>query len=208
MTEDPDLERAYRLAGVDDNRRLYADWAQSYDEDFAENLRYVLPAAVARAFAEAGGVGPVLDLGAGTGLLGVALAGLGVGPVDATDLSPEMLRMAEAKGVYRRCFEGNLLERLPVADGTYAGAVSSGTFTHGHVGPEALDEVLRVVVPGGWIVLSVNEKHWKSKGFATAFAGLGGRVDALSLPRVRIYAAEAEGEHAGDTAVLATFRRK
>ena len=47
-----------------------------------------------------------------------------------------MLDVAQTKGIYRALFAGDLTARLPVDDGTYAGIVSSGTFTNGHVGPE------------------------------------------------------------------------
>ncbi|MBV2360209.1 class I SAM-dependent methyltransferase [Thalassococcus sp. CAU 1522] len=206
MTRKPDLDSAYALDGPEDNRRLYAEWAETYDSDFAEAMAYRLPQAVAEGFVRTGGRGPVIDLGAGTGLCGAALAGLGIGPVDGTDLSPEMLARAGRRGCYARLFPGDLLDRLPVADGAYAGAVSSGTFTHGHVGPEALDEVLRVVRPGGWVVLSVNAAHWRARGFADAFAALADRIAGLGLPEVPIYDA-GTGTHARDRAILATFRK-
>ena len=44
---------------------------------------------------------------------------------------------------------------MPVDDATYDGVVSSGTFTLGHVGPEAIGELLRVTKTGGHIVISV-----------------------------------------------------
>ena len=81
--------------------------------------------------------------GAGTGAMGVFLDGQ-VGPVDGTDISPEMLEVAESKKVYRRLFIGDLTARLDVESGSYRSVVSSGTFTTGHVGPDALDEVLRL----------------------------------------------------------------
>jgi predicted TPR repeat methyltransferase len=141
---EPSLNAAYALETPEDNLRLYREWAARYDSDFAEGHGYVLPLRVAERFTELSGLGPVLDLGAGTGLCGEALRRLGVAPVDATDLSQEMLDVAGAKGVYRALFTGNMLERLQVADASYDGAVSSGTFTHGHVGPEALPEILRI----------------------------------------------------------------
>lgn len=33
--------------------------------------------------------------------------------------------------------------------------MSVGTFTHGHVGPEAIHEVVRIVRPGGVIALGI-----------------------------------------------------
>lgn len=207
MTDKPDLQSAYALDGADANRELYARWAQSYDTDFARENAYLSPLHAAQAFKDAGGAGPVVDLGAGTGLVGEALQTLGVGPVDACDLSVEMLRVAQEKNVYRRCFPGDMLARLPIEDETYQGAVSAGTFTHGHVGPEALTEVLRIVRPKGLIVLTINAEHWEARGFRDEFERLESRISGLSLPRKRIYGKRATGDHATDETIIATFRK-
>ena len=55
-------------------------------------------------------------------------------------------------------------------------------FTTGHVGAEGLDELLRVVRPGGVLVLTVKDKTWAA-GFAARVEALAGagvveRVDA------------------------------
>lgn len=90
MTQDtPDLHHAYALRTPEDSRRLYAEWAGDYDQSFAAREDYQLHVHTARAFVRAGGQGPVLDVGAGTGLCGAVLADFGVGPIDATDISPE-----------------------------------------------------------------------------------------------------------------------
>ena len=96
----PNLDDAYGIKTSDDNARLYADWAKTYDASFAAQMHYTLPEAMAEAFSAAGGSAPVLDLGAGTGLLGQALADRGVLPFDGTDISPQMLAVAEDKQLY------------------------------------------------------------------------------------------------------------
>lgn len=197
----PGLDAAYGLDGPEDNLRLYANWAETYDRDFAEGMGYLLPAHVARAFVQEGGRGPVLDFGAGTGLVGQALHRLGVAPVDGTDLSADMLHQAEAKGVYRSVFAGDMLAGLPVPDGAYAGAVCAGTFTLGHVGPEGLEEVLRCVAPGGLAMVSVNAAHYRDAGFSGALDRLGDTV-RITRETVRIYSEAAEGAHRDDTALL------
>ena len=63
----PDLENAYALSSLDDTRKLYADWAETYDKTFIEASDFVQPQRVAEAFVAAGGAGPVLDFGCGTG---------------------------------------------------------------------------------------------------------------------------------------------
>jgi SAM-dependent methyltransferase len=50
----------------------------------------------------------VADLGCGTGRTGVWLRQLGVAAIDGVDLTPEMLAVAESKGVYRRLVEANV----------------------------------------------------------------------------------------------------
>lgn len=206
MSKTPNLEAAYGLDGLVANAKLYADWADSYDKTFAQDMAYRLPHLVASRFAQIGGQGPVVDLGAGTGLCGEALHRQGIGPIDGVDLSDDMLGVAQSKAVYTKLFTGNLLERLPVDDDTYAGATSSGTFTHGHVGPEALDEVLRVVRPQGWVCLSVNAEHWSAQGFGDKLEALGGRISNLSVINEPIYGAGANGDHADDMAHLLGFQ--
>lgn len=201
------LDAAYALKTPEDSVRLYGDWAKTYDDEFAATQDYQLPMRVAEAFHAGGGTGPVLDVGAGTGLVGARLAGLGVGPVDGVDISPAMLQVAHEKRVYSSLFEGDLTGRLAVKDGTYAGIVSSGTFTLGHVGPEAIDELLRIAAPGALFVLSVNAAHYQSAGFAATFARLGAQISAPDLPIVAIYGPNADPAHRDDRAILATFRK-
>lgn len=205
----PGLSDAYALSTPEDSRRLYADWAGTYDHDFAAGQDYLLPAQTAKAFAAAGGEGPVLDAGAGTGLCGQALRALGIEPVDATDISAAMLAEALRKDAYRDVIEADLMEGIPVPRGSYRGVVSSGTFTHGHLGPEVLPALLRVAMPGAWFALSVNAKFYEKAGFAGAFDRLrrGQWIKNLSLPEVPIYGPGAAGAHKNDTALIAVFQK-
>ena len=135
------------------------------------------------------------------------MAEKGVAPLHGSDISAEMLALAETKRVYDRLFEGDLTERLPVEDGAYAGAVSAGTFTHGHVGPAALAEVLRILRSGGLAVLSVNAEHWQAQGFEAHLERLAEGIAASERRAVPIYGAGSEGAHAADLAFLLVLRR-
>jgi len=203
----PCLADAYAIRSPDDNRRVYAAWAASYDTGFAAGMGYRLPGLVADAYAMAGGTGPVLDLGAGTGLVAAALARHRIGPVDATDISAEMLAQARAKGLYRALFVADAGAALPLGNGSFSGVVSAGTFTHGHLGPAALAEVLRIIAPGGLAVLSINAGHYAAQGFADALAALSARFTLRHQTTEAIYARTADHAHAADTAVIVTLRR-
>ena len=203
----PDLDGAYALKTPEDSVKLYGDWAETYDDSFASASGYQLPEAVAEAFARGDGQGPVLDVGAGTGLVGVALQGLGVNLIDGTDISSAMLAEAAMKDCYENLFEGDLTGTLDVEDGTYQGIVSAGTFTHGHVGPEAFDELLRVAANGALFVLSINAEHFEACGFAAKFEALGAAIQGLTLHETVIYTDARTDKHAEDKALLAVFRK-
>lgn len=208
---DPALSQAYALNGPDDCLRLYAEWAQSYDDEFAAGMDYQLPAHTAAALrAMTLPEGPILDVGAGTGLLAVALRALGVrAPIDAVDLSPAMLARAREKGIYRALHVADITRPLPLRE-TYAGVVSSGTFTHGHVGPEGLAPLLALARPGAGFALSVNAAVWQAKGFAEALDALGPAIDGLDLREVAIYGAgvqRRDPSHADDRALILRFHK-
>lgn len=205
--DDPfDLDGAYALRTPADNRRHYAGWAARYDADFADRMAYRLPALVAAAFAAAGGTGPVLDAGAGTGLLGVALAAAGIGPADGIDIAPEMLAEARAKGCYRHLTEADLTQPLPPLHGPYGGVVSSGTFTHGHLGPDVLPRLMAVAAPGAVFAFSVNSGVWAARGFDAALLALAPCAGDLSVTIEPIYADAQDPGHAADTARIVTFQ--
>ena len=208
---DPDLTSALALRGTDETLRLYRDWAATYDSGFVADMGYRLPAHVAGAFVAAGGTGPVLDVGAGTGLLAAHLRDLGfAGLIDGVDLSPDMLAIAAAKGIYRDLTVADITRPLPTLS-RYRGVVSSGTFTAGHVGPEAIGLLLDVAEPDALFALSINERVWTAQGFDTALQGLAdtGRIHALQLIEVEVYTKAAlalDPAHAKDHAMVALFR--
>jgi len=204
-----DLKNAYALNTPEDSKRLYADWAETYDDTFAAGMDYQMPRLVAFIYAEiAGGMGPVLDVGAGTGLLAQNIPMRASLEIDALDISPEMLRTAAGKEVYRKLIEADLTQPLKLADGTYGAVVSSGTFTHGHVGPDALDELLRVARKGAIFVLAVNAEHFEARGFAAKFDAISERIDDLEFRKIRIYGDASQDDHKDDEAQIATFRKR
>lgn len=207
--ETPDQDAAYALRTPDDSRELYARWASTYDSSFVEDTSYILHAQVAEIFAghaEEDDV-PVLDVGVGTGLVGEALAVHGSWPIDGIDISPEMLAKAREKGVYSQLTEVDLSEPLPRRLRNYGAIVSSGTFTLGHLGPQALLPLLDVARPGALFVLSINAEHFEAADFAEAFQSMEGLIMEPMLVDVPIYAAPVGSDHDDDRAYIAVFRR-
>ncbi len=202
-----DLDDAYSVETPDDSRDLYGRWAATYERSFIEPKGYVYHQQVAQVFVDRGGRGPVLDVGCGTGIVGEALRALTLSPVDGVDISAEMLAEAAAKDTYRRLIEADLTQPVPLADAEYCGVVSAGTFTHGHLGPEAIDELIRVAAGGAVFALGVNAEHYATRGFAARLDAhhAAGLITEPELVEVPIY--EGDHEHADDRALVAVFVR-
>lgn len=156
----------------------YDRWAASYDADMAvAGYRHpaICLALLARYLPR--GAEPLLDAGAGTGLVGEWLGIMGYPRVEALDISEGMLAVARQKGVYSEVHQLALGGPLPFSDNAFAGIISAGVFTTGHVGAEGVDELIRICQPGGVIVLTVKDTLW-SEAFAAHVSDLqaGGKV--------------------------------
>ncbi|MCP5036444.1 MAG: class I SAM-dependent methyltransferase [Rhodobacteraceae bacterium] len=201
------LKDAYALETPEDSRKLYAGWAGTYDDEFVADMDYQLPFHTADAFVAAGGNGHVLDVGAGTGLVAERLVQRGISPIDATDISPEMLDIAGGKKLYRKLFVSDVTQPMNAPTNTYKGIISAGTFTVGHVGPEAIDNLLQIAASGALFAIAINAAHYQAAGFDAKLAGLSGKIEGLILVPVAIYGDGADGAHAADKGLIAVFRK-
>lgn len=174
------LGAVYDAQAPEEVAALYDRWAGSYDAEMAQ-AGYRHPAVVLALLARhlPAGAGPVLDAGCGTGALGAMLGILGFDPVEGLDLSEGMLAVAAKKGGYARLHRLALGGPLPFADAAFAGIVSAGVFTTGHVGPDGVDELIRATRQGGVLVLTVKTTLWDG-GFAAHLAGLSDRVEEVA----------------------------
>ena len=162
------LKHIFSRRSTDELRQSYSAWADEYDKDLVEDLGYRAPELVADAATRFLGqtTAPMLDIGCGTGLTGEALLESGDWILHGLDLSREMLDQARQKDIYDELILANLNEPLSIADDTYGGAISSGTFTHGHVKADALCEITRVLKPGAPFAFTVHSEFWEVSGFS------------------------------------------
>lgn len=206
MAPEYDLEHAYEIHGPEDAKRLYADWASTYDTSFGEGWGYVAPREIARIMLRemAAEDTPILDIGAGTGAVGEHLNGT---LADALDITPEMLEVARGKGLYRNLITADLTKPLDLPDDTYGGVISCGTFTHGHVGPECLPELLRITRRGAIFVCGTIAPVFDGLSFGSTLARLvaDGRIEPVRFEEIGIYE-DADHEHSEDKGLVMVFR--
>jgi SAM-dependent methyltransferase len=155
------LGAVYDAKSAEDLAALYDKWSASYDDQMAD-AGYRHPAACVALFARhvMRGAAPILDAGAGTGLLGQWLQTLGYPEVEALDISKGMLDIARSKNLYSAFHQLALGGALPFPTGHFAGVISGGVFTSGHVGPDGVNELLRICQPGGAVVMTVKCTLW------------------------------------------------
>ncbi|KAK7447322.1 hypothetical protein BaRGS_00040207 [Batillaria attramentaria] len=163
--------------GIDSEEvtHLYNEWSKRYDENLPPEVYgcpYAMQTAMKECFPTNRDAVTVLDVGCGTGLTGQVLREAGFKTVDGLDPARDMLREAEAKGIYRRLmnlyFTGDPTD-LP-AD-SYDAIVLVGVMHHGSIRCDAFEEMVRLVKPGGYIVNCVRtsflqevpeyREHWE-----------------------------------------------
>jgi hypothetical protein len=126
----------------------------------------------------------LLDLGAGTGLVGELLSGAGLAGIVGLDLLPAARAAAwrDRPGAYASYLVGDLAgedaELWSALEGggrRFGGLIAAGALGGTHMGPAALERALALLGPGAPVVLSIDE-HWTSTdepgGFRTALARL------------------------------------
>ena len=153
----------------ENNRQLqerYDEWAKEYDVDLADAFGYVMPRMAAEIFERfVPKDGKVLDAGAGTGLVGVELNRLGYADIEAMDMSSGMLEEASAKGVYGALHQMVMGEMLGFDTDTFDAAIGVGVLTVGHAPASSLDELVRVIKPGGCVAFTLRPDIYEENGF-------------------------------------------
>ena len=143
---------------LDELRENYNQWADRYEADIG-GVWEPVPFAAALILAEHinNKQGSILDVGAGTGLVGVALAELGFEHIIGIDISTAMLAKAAAKDVYHSlvcCSIGDekfrKLERV-------SGIIATGVFAEAHAGPRELILLKESIKPPGILVFTARQ---------------------------------------------------
>lgn len=158
------VARARSLGSAHDAVTHYREWAHRYDRDVFETAGFTGSARIADLLAEhlPARETPILDLGCGTGAVAVRLRHHGFTVIDGIDISPEMLAVARTKRVYRELRVGDLTRPFVRPFPQYGASVSAGTFTTGHVGADAVRELVSVLADRAVVAWVVALALWPS----------------------------------------------
>lgn len=204
------LENAYKLATPDDNKVYYDEFADTYDSDFADALGWHYPKAIAEIYRKHATIAdlPIADIGCGTGFVAQAL-GFPPQDIDGIDISAEMLRKAQDKGLYRSTIQVDLTASLAAIKNNYGAVLSAGTFTSGHLGPEPLEQLLDIAKPGALFIIGVNKMFFAKAGFDAVIKAIQARglISDLSAIEVPMYNRVGH-DHSSDMAHVLCYRKR
>ncbi len=135
-------------------RELFDGYAARFDQHLVGGLKYGVPRLVTQLIMQRDGVADVLDLGCGTGLLGVYLgiAHFG-GALVGVDLSQKMLDQAATHGVYRNLRCADLRDELKQAN-AFDIVAANDVFVYVGDVTEIIPAIFRTLRPGGALIFS------------------------------------------------------
>jgi len=192
------VSEAYNLGDDEKLVAFYSKWADEYDRQMLDLLGYTSPFTIAQLLCDylPDKNARIFDIGCGTGLTSLVLHQQGYSHLDGVDLSPDMVRVARNRNIYRQLMVADVNQPLAIIGGCYDAVISSGTFTHGHVGSEPLDEIFRILKVGGILACTVHNDLWQTQGFEAKLGGLinSGKIKCLFLEKGNYYQ---EGESEG-----------
>ena len=157
----------YKLKTTDEVMKYYDEWGikNKYDQDMID-WNYTGPKETVATFtkyAKDKNI-KILDAGCGTGLVGVELKKYNYLNIDGMDLSKKLLDLIP-KGYYQKLDQVDLNKPIKIKNDTYDAIMCVGTFTYGHVKPQALDEFVRITKNNGFICFTINEGVYEKYGF-------------------------------------------
>ncbi len=175
------IARARAISSDDDARSVYAEWATTYDRDVFSTLKVTGTNTIADLLHEHTAdiqAARVLDAGCGTGAVAARLKLHGFDLIDGVDLSPDMLKLAKAKSLYRTLTEANLNQPFDLPHTPYTAIVSAGTFTTGHVGADGFRNLFSHLEHHGLMACVIANPVWQRDRFDSLVGKL--PVDVLA----------------------------
>jgi ubiquinone/menaquinone biosynthesis C-methylase UbiE len=157
----PTIFKTLHVSNIDELRDLYKNW-DDYEHDAIQLAGYVghhVTTDVLLRYLD-NTKAKILDAGCGTGLVGNILYNKSYKNIVGVDFSQEMLDRAFKKNIYQSLNLCDLTQKLDFEDNSFDAIVCAGTFTCGHVGPEALFEMVRITKKEGYISFTVRKQEW------------------------------------------------
>jgi SAM-dependent methyltransferase len=154
----------------------YGEWAADYEATVAAGMdRALLPRLRSVAWSRAR---QAIDLACGTGRTGEWLREQGVAIIDGIDLTPEMMAVARAKGIYRELRQGDIAA-TDYPTGQYDLCTMALADEHLRTLAPVYRQASRLLAPGGAFVLVGFHPFFLMNGMPTHYHRKSGEAVAI-----------------------------
>jgi len=150
-----------------DSQTLYDQWAGRYNTELINEYGYIVPFITVdklKDFHLDKDI-EIIDVGCGTGLVGLELHKLGYSNIDGYDISQKMLKAAKKTKIYKSLKQVDLNLDSFSPNKTYDLLICVGSFGYGALGPKAFINLLKLVKSRGLIMILMNSEPFISENY-------------------------------------------
>ena len=179
------LKTVYSETSSSKLNKHYKNWANLYDTDMS-SWGYAYPLQLNKILTNKLRLKKtikILDAGCGTGYVAEVLNKLNYKNITGIDFSEEMLAIARSKKIYKKLICQSLNEKIELRSKQFELIVCTGVLTSGHVGPSAINELVRLLKPQGFFICSIAESVYKKNGFEKEIKNLENLVSITSISK-------------------------
>ena len=179
------LKTVYSETSSSKLNKHYKNWANLYDTDMS-SWGYAYPLQLNKILKNKLKLKKtikILDAGCGTGYVAEVLSKLNYKNIIGIDFSEEMLAIARSKKIYKKLMCQSLNETIELRSKQFELIICTGVLTSGHVGPSAINELVRLLKPQGFFVCSIAESVYKKNGFEKEIKNLKNLVSIKSISK-------------------------
>ena len=179
------LKTVYSEKSSSKLNKHYKNWANLYDTDMS-SWGYAYPLQLNKILTNKLKLKKtikILDAGCGTGYVAEVLSKLNYKNITGIDFSEEMLAIARSKKIYKKLMCQSLNEKIELRSKQFELIICTGVLTSGHVGPSAINELVRLLKPQGFFICSIAESVYKKNGFEKEIKNLKKLVSIKSISK-------------------------
>lgn len=175
------IHESHKIKSKEKLREYYKTWSNNYDND-VRSCQYNGPETITNILTKNYNIygSSILDVGCGTGLLGDYLFKNKYQiSIDGIDISPEMIEIARKRKYYDDLRIVDIFNVTTSQNKKYDYIVSAGMFTHNHVGPSAVENILHFLERDGVLIFTVRNSFAEQSNFKAYI------VDLLTRKKIK-----------------------
>ena len=161
------IQKSHKVKTLEELKEYYKNWSSTYDND-VKSCKYNGPETITNILTKNYNIygASILDVGCGTGLLADYLNKQKYQiMIDGIDLSPEMIQIAIKRNYYNEVRVTDVFDITLPQSKKYDFIISSGMFTHNHVGPTAVENILNFLDKDGVFIFTVRNSYAEKTNF-------------------------------------------